>query len=79
MWYTYCTECLQVSHSLVIIHDSVQSVNNSYNSGISKLSPDAGLMVFWMKSSVSMSTAVVASSSTRIFVFLNNALAKHTN
>ena len=36
-------------------------------------------MVFWMRSSVSRSTAAVASSRTRILVFLRRARARHTN
>ena len=37
------------------------------------------LIVFWMRSSVSRSTAAVASSRTRILVFLRRALARQTN
>ena len=37
------------------------------------------LMVFWMRSSVSRSTAAVASSNTRIFVLRRRARARHTN
>ena len=36
-------------------------------------------MVFWIKASVSMSTAAVASSSTRILVLRNSVLARHTS
>ena len=36
-------------------------------------------IVFWMRSSVSRSTAAVASSRTRILVFLRRALARQTN
>ena len=37
------------------------------------------LMVFWMRSSVSRSTAAVASSNTRIFVLRRRARARQTN
>lgn len=37
------------------------------------------LIVFWMSSSVSMSTAAVASSRIRILVFRRSALARHSN
>jgi hypothetical protein len=37
------------------------------------------LMVLWIKSSVSKSTAAVASSKTSTFVFLNNALLRQIN
>ena len=36
-------------------------------------------MVLWMRSSVSRSTAAVASSSTRILVLRRRARARHTN
>ena len=39
-------------------------------------SENSFLMVVWMSESVSRSTAAVASSSTRIFVFRNKALGK---
>ena len=39
----------------------------------------SALIVFWIKSSVAVSTEAVASSSTKILLFCNNALARHTS
>ena len=43
------------------------------------LSANSRRMVFWISSSVSRSTAAVASSRTRILLFLNSARARHIN
>lgn len=63
--YTYLVQSMMVL-SLCAMVSTVQSANSVR-------------MVAWIRSSVSRSTAAVASSSTRIFVFRSKARARHTS
>lgn len=61
------------SNSLVTVDDSVESVDSTVHS----LNSDR--MVRWIRSSVSMSTAAVASSSTRTRVLCSSVRARHSS